>query len=63
MLTINELTEHLTIAKSTLYNLAQEGRIPAQRVGKHRRFHKAALDRWLERPGEFDVDNGGEEDA
>jgi len=46
--TIDELSEYLKIAKSTLYKLAQEGRIPAQKVGKHWRFRKAAIDRWLE---------------
>jgi excisionase family DNA binding protein len=48
VLTIDELVEYLKIAKSTLYKLAQEGRIPAQKVGKHWRFRKAAIDRWLE---------------
>jgi len=48
VLTIDELAEYLKIAKSTLYKLAQEGRIPGQKVGKHWRFSKAAIDRWLE---------------
>ena len=50
VLTIDELSQYLKIAKSTLYKLAQEGRIPAQKVGKHWRFRKAAIDRWLEAP-------------
>ena len=48
VLTIDELAEYLKIAKSTLYKLAHEGRIPGQKVGKHWRFSKAAIDRWLE---------------
>jgi excisionase family DNA binding protein len=31
----------------SVYKLAQEGRIPCQKVGRHWRFHKAALDAWL----------------
>ncbi len=49
VLTIEELAEYLKISKSTLYKLAQEGRIPGQKVGKHWRFRKDAIDRWLER--------------
>ncbi len=48
VLTIEELAEYLKISKSTLYKLAQEGRIPGQKVGKHWRFRKDAIDRWLE---------------
>ena len=48
VLTIDELAEYLRIPKSTLYKLAQEGKIPAQKVGRHWRFRKEAIDRWLE---------------
>lgn len=50
VLTIDELSAYLKIAKSTLYKLAQEGKLPAQKVGRHWRFRKEAVDRWLERP-------------
>jgi excisionase family DNA binding protein len=45
--TIDELAEYLKLSKSTLYKLAQEGKIPGQKVGRHWRFHKAVIDRWL----------------
>lgn len=48
VLTIEELAVYLRVAKSTLYKLSQEGRIPAQKVGRHWRFRKGAIDRWLE---------------
>lgn len=48
VLTIDELSAYLKIAKSTLYKLAQEGRLPGQKIGKHWRFRKASIDRWLE---------------
>lgn len=46
-MTIEELAIYLKIAKSTLYKLAQEGKLPSQKVGRHWRFHKDAIDRWL----------------
>lgn len=46
-MTIDELSAYLKVAKSTLYKLAQEGRVPGQKVGKHWRFSKDAIDRWL----------------
>jgi excisionase family DNA binding protein len=45
--TIDELAEYLKISKSTLYKLAQMGTVPGQKVGKHWRFHKDAIDHWL----------------
>lgn len=46
--TIGELAKYLKISKSTLYKLVREGKIPSQKVGRHWRFRKAAIDRWLE---------------
>jgi excisionase family DNA binding protein len=45
--TIEELSEYLKISKSTLYKLAQEGSLPGQKVGKHWRFHRDAVNNWL----------------
>jgi len=47
VMTIDELSEYLKIPKSTLYKLAQEGNLPGQKVGKHWRFHKDVVDKWL----------------
>jgi excisionase family DNA binding protein len=47
VLTIDDLAEYLKISKSTLYKLAQEGALPGQKVGRHWRFHREAVDRWL----------------
>jgi excisionase family DNA binding protein len=49
VLTIEELAVYLKIAKSTLYKLAQEGKLPGLEVGRHWRFRREAIDRWLER--------------
>ena len=48
ILTVDELAEYLKIPKSTLYKLAQEGKVPGQKVGRHWRFRKEAVDRWLD---------------
>ncbi|MBU2053546.1 MAG: helix-turn-helix domain-containing protein [Proteobacteria bacterium] len=48
VLTIEELAIYLKISKSTLYKLVREGKIPSQKVGRHWRFRKKAIDRWLE---------------
>ncbi|WP_428386431.1 helix-turn-helix domain-containing protein [Mucisphaera sp.] len=46
-MTIDDLASYLQVAKSTLYKLAQEGKVPGQKVGKHWRFSKVAIDGWL----------------
>jgi len=46
-MTIEQLSAYLQIAKSTLYKLAQEGKVPGQKVGKHWRFSRDAIDEWL----------------
>lgn len=51
VMTIDELSEYLRISRSTLYKLAQEGRVPCKKVGRHWRFRKRAIDRWLEQGG------------
>lgn len=48
ILTIDELAEYLKIPKLTLYKLAIEGKVPGQKVGRHWRFSKEAIDEWLE---------------
>jgi excisionase family DNA binding protein len=48
VLTIEELAIYLKISKSTLYKIVREGKIPAQKVGRHWRFRRQAIDRWLE---------------
>ena len=47
ILTIDELAAYLKVPKSTLYKLVREGSVPSQKVGKHWRFHKDAIDGWL----------------
>jgi excisionase family DNA binding protein len=48
IMTIEETCLYLRIPRSSLYKLAQEGKIPCQKVGRHWRFRRGALDRWIE---------------
>jgi len=47
VMTIDDLAAYLQVSKSSLYKLAQEGKVPGQKVGKHWRFHRTVIDRWL----------------
>ena len=47
ILTVDELHIYLKIPKPTLYAMAQNGRMPAAKVGKHWRFRKTDIDEWL----------------
>lgn len=54
IMTIGELSKYLKIAKSTLYKLSREGRLPGQKVGRHWRFRKETIDKWISNSkGEF----------
>lgn len=47
ILTLQDLHTYLKVSKSTLYALAQSGRIPAAKIGKHWRFRREDIDQWL----------------
>ena len=47
VLTIDELAKYLKISKSSLYKLVKDGKVPGQKVGRHWRFHRETIDRWL----------------
>ena len=48
ILTIDEASLYLRVPLSSLYKLAQAGKIPCQKVGRHWRFRKETIDRWLD---------------
>jgi excisionase family DNA binding protein len=47
VMTVDEVAAYLRIPRSSIYKLAQEGRIPCQKAGRRWRFHREAIDRWL----------------
>lgn len=47
ILTAADVAKFLRIPKTTVYDLAQRGRLPAFKVGRHWRFRKAKIEQWL----------------
>ncbi len=47
ILTIKEVADYLKVTERTLYRLAQEGKIPAFKVGGSWRFRRNDLDQWI----------------
>ncbi len=46
-LTLEEAARYLKMGKSTLYDLARKGNIPAHKMGREWRFDADELDRWI----------------
>lgn len=46
-MTIEEVAEYLRVPVSSMYKLAQQGKIPASKVGRHWRFRREFIDRWI----------------
>ena len=49
ILTVAEAAELLRISRSAVYTLSKRGELPAQKVGRHWRFHRATLIDWIAR--------------
>ena len=47
ILTLEEVAAYLKAGKRTVYRLAQDGKIPAFKLGGSWRFRRAELDRWI----------------
>ena len=52
ILNIKDVANYLRLPVSTIYKLAQDGKIPAVKVGKHWRFLKKDLQRLFVQKGE-----------
>lgn len=46
-LTLEEAAQYLKMGKSTLYDLARKGKVPAHKMGRAWRFDAEELDMWL----------------
>lgn len=47
-MTVDELADYLKMKTVTIYKHAQEGKIPAFKVGSKWRFKKETIDKWIE---------------
>jgi len=48
LLDVKQVAEYLQLKASTIYTWAQDGKIPANKVGRTWQFIKDDVDRWLE---------------
>jgi excisionase family DNA binding protein len=47
ILNVHDLAEYLRLSEAKIYKLANEGQIPALRMGKVWRFKKDIIDEWI----------------
>lgn len=47
VMTLEEVSKYLRLSKSTVYRMANEGRIPVSKIGRRWRFRKDVIDGWL----------------
>lgn len=59
IMTIREVADYLGVHTSTIYKYAQQGKIPAFKLGKDWRFTRKHIDNWIEAK----VSGGGVEKA
>ena len=55
ILTIIELSKYLKISKPSLYYFVRKGYIPAAKVGRHWRFSKKSIDKWIKEKEKFNA--------
>jgi PTS system nitrogen regulatory IIA component len=48
ILTAQEVARYLRIPRTTVYDLAQQRKLPAFKVGRHWRFKRVKLEAWVE---------------
>jgi PTS system nitrogen regulatory IIA component len=47
-LTVKEVAQYLKLSADLIYKFAQQGKIPASKVGTAWRFKKQKIDQWME---------------
>lgn len=47
-LTVKEVAQYLKFSPDLIYKLAQQGKIPASKVGTAWRFKREKIDQWME---------------
>jgi PTS system nitrogen regulatory IIA component len=48
LLSVEQVADYLQLNRSTVYDWAQKGKIPAIKLGQIWRFRRREIDRWLE---------------
>jgi excisionase family DNA binding protein len=52
IMTVHDVAEYLRLSEAKVYKMANEGRVPALRMGKAWRFKKELIDEWIRRETE-----------
>jgi len=55
-MTLREVAEYLKLSEKTVSRLAQEGRIPAQKLTRQWRFQRNLINSWMSNPNNIAVD-------
>jgi excisionase family DNA binding protein len=53
IMTVHDVAEYLRLSEAKIYKMANEGRVPALRMGKTWRFKKELIDEWIRRETEM----------
>ena len=53
IMTVHDVAEYLRLSEAKVYKMANEGRVPALRIGKTWRFKKELIDEWIRRETEL----------
>jgi excisionase family DNA binding protein len=53
IMTVHDVADYLRLSEAKVYKMANEGRVPALRMGKTWRFKKELIDEWIRRETEL----------
>ncbi len=53
IMTVHDVAEYLRLSEAKVYKMANEGRVPALRMGKTWRFKRELIDEWIRRETEL----------
>jgi len=65
IMNIKEVATYLGVHASTIYKYAQQGKIPAFKIGKDWRFTRKHIDKWIDEKTHIpkDQSNGGSDES
>jgi excisionase family DNA binding protein len=55
IMTVHDVAEYLRLSEAKVYKMANDGHIPALRMGKTWRFKKELIDEWIRRETELSL--------
>jgi len=53
IMTVHDVAGYLRLSEAKVYKMANEGRVPALRMGKSWRFKRELIDEWIRRETEL----------